>query len=66
MNAQKLKGKILEMERNYEDCANALGISRSAFYKKISGRNKFYIDEADKLGDFLNMTDEEKTLTFLR
>lgn len=65
MNSQKLKGKLVEMNKNYDQCAKALGVSKPTFYKKVNGKTKFYIDEMNALGDFLEMTDEEKAAIFL-
>lgn len=65
MNIPKLKGKIKEEDKTYNECANALGISVTAFCNKINGISKFYIDELEKLGNFLNMTMEDKNNIFL-
>lgn len=65
MNSQKLKGKLVEMGKTYNQCAKALGVSKPTFYKKVNGKTKFYVDEMNALGDFLGMTDEEKTAIFL-
>lgn len=59
MNSNKLKGKIVECRKTYQDCADALGISKAAFNYKINGRRMFNIDELEKLGIFLDMTGEE-------
>ena len=66
MNIPKLKGKIKEMEKSYAECASAIGISTTSFSNKINGSSKFYIDELEKLGDFLNMTLEERNVIFLK
>ena len=65
MNVPKLKGKIKETEKTYAECAAAIGISTTSFSNKINGISKFYIDELEKLGDFLGMTSEERNLIFL-
>ena len=61
----KLKGKITECEKTYRECADFLGISISTFNNKINGIRKFYIDELDRLGDFLGMSKAEKAEIFL-
>lgn len=66
MNIPKLKGKLKEMGKSYSDCASAIGISTTSFSNKINGSRKFYIDELEKLGDFLNMTLEERNVIFLK
>lgn len=62
---QKLKGIIREKDKTYSQCAEAIGISLTAFQYKISGTKRFYIDELNALGDFLGMTSEEKAYIFL-
>lgn len=61
----KLKGKIRECQKTYKECADYLGISIATFSDKMNGIRKFYIDELDKLGDFLGMSQEEKGKIFL-
>lgn len=65
MNIPKLKGKIKEEDKTYEECASAIGISTTTFCNKINGISKFYIDELENLGNFLNMTSAEKHAIFL-
>ena len=65
MNAPKLKGKIREMGKSYAECAAAIDISTTSFANKINGKSKFYIDELEKLADFLRMTSEERNNIFL-
>lgn len=61
----KLKGKIRECGKTYLECSEFLGISLSTFNNKMNGIRKFYIDELDRLGDFLGMSKEEKAEFFL-
>ena len=65
MNLAKLKGKVREKGKNYEQCAKAIGRSVVTFNAKINGSVKFYIDELTTLGDFLDMTPEERADIFL-
>lgn len=62
---QKLKGKLTEMQKNYEECAEFLGISITAFSNKINGKTNFNIVECKKLSDLLEMTSEEFHTIFL-
>nr|DAH30672.1 MAG TPA: DNA-binding protein [Bacteriophage sp.]DAT90713.1 MAG TPA: DNA-binding protein [Bacteriophage sp.] len=66
MNTQKLKGIIRERDKNYNQCANAIGKSVAAFNSKINGRVAFTVIECEELGNFLGMTDNEKIEVFLR
>ncbi len=52
MNYLRLKGKLIEKELTYKDCATAIGISVTSFSKKVNGSSKFYIEE--KIDIFLN------------
>lgn len=65
MNTQKLKGIIRENEKNYTQCANAIGKSVAAFNSKINGRVPFTVVECEDLGNYLGMTDNEKIEIFL-
>ena len=65
MNMQKLKGKIIEKKKNYEQCAKAINKSKQSFSDKINGKRKFYIDEVNALGKFLNLSADEKADIFL-
>jgi len=65
MNLDRLKGKIVECRKTYQECADYLGMSIATFSDKMNGKRKFYIDELDRLGDFLGMTKEEKADLFL-
>ena len=65
MNLQKLKGKITEKRKTYNDCACILKISITAFSNKINGKSKFTIDELLLLAEYLQMTIYEEIEIFL-
>ena len=65
MNLQKLKGKIVEKGKNYTECAEVINKSKQSFSDKINGKRKFYIDEVNALGIFLDLSAEEKAEIFL-
>lgn len=65
MNLPKLKGIIREKNKNYVQCANAIGKSVATFNSKINGRIAFGIDELEDLGNFLEMSESEKAEIFL-
>ena len=64
MNLDKLKGKLLEKRKTYADCAKALGVSITTFSNKLNGRGSLYIDEVNKLSDYLELSKEEKVDIF--
>lgn len=65
MNLNKLKGRIRESNKTYRECAKRIGISTASFNSKINGKSRFYIDELEELGNYLDMTGEEKAKIFL-
>ncbi len=65
MNADKLKGKLVEKKKSYAQCAEALGITLTTFNNKINGLSKFYIDEVRELSSFLKLSNNEKIDIFL-
>lgn len=65
VNLLKLKGKLTEKEKTYEDCAKALNISIASFNKKMNGASTFKVTEATQLSNFLEMSNEEKLSIFL-
>ncbi len=65
MNYLRLKGKLIEKELTYKDCATAIGISVTSFSKKVNGSSKFYIEEASLLSKMLELTKDEKIDIFL-
>lgn len=66
MKLDKLKEFIKKSGRSMKSCYKAIGISESQFYKKMNGSQVFYLEECEKLGNFLGMTDKEKIEIFLR
>lgn len=65
MKINKLKAKIKERGRSQKECADHLGLSLYTFNLKVNGKKRFYCYEAEKLGNFLEMTDFEKVDIFL-
>ena len=61
MNLSKLRGMIAEKGQTYKGCAAAIHVSP----KKMRGATIFDIEEANNLGDFLEMTGKEKIDIFL-
>ena len=65
MNIDKLKGKLLEKKKIYEECAAAVGVTITTFSNKMNGKGKFYVEEVNLLSHFLELTNEEKIEIFL-
>lgn len=65
MNANKLKGKIIEKGLNVAKVAEIIGIHKSSFYRKLNGFDVFTVTEAAKLKDVLDLTNLEALDIFL-
>lgn len=61
-----LKGKLVEKNKRYYECANQLGISVTTFCDKMNGKSKFNVEEANALANFIGLSDEEKVNIFLK
>lgn len=65
MNLDKLKGKLVEKKKTYINCSEAIGITLTAFNNKMNGHSRFYVDEINKLSEYLGLTNNEKIDIFL-
>lgn len=65
MDANKLKGKIVEKGMSVETLAGLIGVNRSSVYRKLNNFEKITIGEAVKLKSALELSDEEASLIFL-
>ena len=61
----KLKGKLIEKNKKYIECANELGISITTFSDKMNGKRKFNVEEANTLANYIGLSDKEKVDIFL-
>ena len=64
MNTLELKAQILRKEKTAEQLCAALGISKSAWWRKISGHTQFTINEAIILRRELELDDRQTALIF--
>ena len=65
MNANKLRGKIVERGTNVETLAKEIGMDRATLYRKIKSLDKFTIGDARKIKTALDMSNEEAYEIFL-
>mgnify|MGYP001408271279 CR=1 FL=1 len=65
MNANKLKGKIVENGLNIAKAADIINIHKSSFYRKLNGFDTFTVAEAVKLKEALGLTNLEALEIFL-
>lgn len=59
VNTQKLLELIRERGVRQGTLADALGIKQSSLSLKIHNKRPFYVTEAIKLGEILNISDED-------
>lgn len=66
MNANKLKGKIVENGLTVSDLALKIGVDPSTMYRKISAENgdKMLIREVKEIIEILHLTEEEAVSIF--
>ena len=58
LNANKLKGKLVEKGFTIAEIAQELGINPSTFYRKVK-KNSFEIGEADRIVKALSLSEKE-------
>ncbi len=65
IDANKLKGKVVERGLSGSEVATALGISQSTYYRKISkGGTSFTVAQVRKIAEVLNLSSEECNAIF--
>jgi len=65
MNLNKLKGKMVEHERDAVWLADILGISRASVYRKFNDFETFTIGDALKIKEALPLSDADAIDIFL-
>lgn len=66
MNTLKLKGKIVEKGKNISDLAEAVGVNRATFYRKMAAQGEtFTIGEAKRIVAALEISKDEANEIFL-
>lgn len=59
LNANKLRGKIIERGLSIGFVAQQIGVHKSTFYRKLSGECQFTIKDADIITKELNLSTED-------
>lgn len=65
VDVNKLKGIIVERGKTQSEVAEAIGINKSTFYRKIDNPNKFNLGEVYRMVSVLNLSDDEAKHIFL-
>lgn len=60
-----LKGKLVEKNKTYADCAKVLKVSITTFNDKMNAKRKFTVEEANDLASFIGLDNQEKIKIFL-
>ncbi|MBQ3540682.1 MAG: helix-turn-helix transcriptional regulator [Phascolarctobacterium sp.] len=65
VNANKLKGKIIEKGYNVSTLSKEINMDKATFYRKLNNDSDFSIKEADRIIDVLCLDfDEVKAIFF--
>ena len=59
MNRQKLKARIVLTGKKISDVLEDLNISKTAWYRKLSGISVFTLDEIKRIAIYLQLDEEE-------
>ena len=66
MDLDRLKLKLFEKKKTYEDCAKAIGVGTTTFSNKMNGQVRFYVDELVALLQYLDCDLEEMHFFLLK
>lgn len=64
MNGNKLKAKIVERGLSVTGFASLINMDRSSLYRKLSNSQRITINEATRIKEALEMTNEEAAAIF--
>jgi len=64
MNARELKAEMIRQDKTVDDLCTALGISRSAWFRKIKGISEFTQGEISGLRFELGLDDHQTAKIF--
>lgn len=64
MNNKELKVQMIRKDKTVDQLCTALGISRSAWFRKVSGESEFTQGEIKGLREELDLSDEQTGLIF--
>lgn len=59
VNTLKLKGRIAEQDTTISKLASSMGLTAYSLGRKIGGRSIMTLDEANKLQNLLNISDND-------
>ena len=59
LNVDKVRGRLAELHLTQKDVANALGIAAPTASQKLNRVRPMDLDEAEKLAELLQITDDQ-------
>ena len=66
VNTAKLKGKLRELSKTQADLARFIGVAQATMCQKLNNERPIYLDEAEKIAKFLEISDSEFGSYFFR
>lgn len=64
MNSRELKAQMIRVGKSVDDLCTALGISRSAWFRKVNGESQFTQGEINGLRFELELNDQQTISIF--
>ena len=64
MNARELKAQMVRKDKSVDQLCTALGISRSAWFRKVGGESEFTQGEIKALREELDLDDQQVMMIF--
>lgn len=66
VNVSMLRGKIVECNTTQEAVADAMGINRSTFYRKMKEKGRFFtVEQVQQMAKILSLSSDEVMKIFL-
>lgn len=64
MNKDELKAQIVRKNRTASQLCSAIGISRTAWFRKLNGKSQFTLKEIVNIREELDLDDKQTNIIF--
>ena len=64
MNKDELKAQIVRKNRTANQLCSAIGISRTAWFRKLNGKSQFTLKEIINIREELDLDDKQTNIIF--
>lgn len=64
MNKDELKAQIVRKNKTANQLCAAIGISRTAWFRKLNGKSQFTLKEVVDIREVLDLDDEQTNIIF--